>query len=175
MCLRQGFSVSHAMDCPRGGFPSKRHNLIRDITANLMTEVCEGVAIEPPLQSLSGERFSYTSAITEDNARSDICAQGFWGNNSQRAFFDVRICNQTAQSYRNSFLEDWDYFTEQSRTELGPKIRNGRNRTETINIGIGGGYHARRFNTACASTQLQRTVTRVQRSGTEINVGTGGG
>ena len=53
----QGFSVSHAMDCPRGGFPSKRHNLIRDITANLMTEVCERVAIEPPLPPLSGERF----------------------------------------------------------------------------------------------------------------------
>ena len=101
----QGFSVSHAMDCPRGGFPSKRHNLIRDITANLMTEVCEGVAIEPPLPPLSGERFSYASAITEDNARSDICAQGFWGNDSQRAFFDVRICNPTAQSYRKSSLE----------------------------------------------------------------------
>ena len=82
----QGFSVSHAMDCPRGGFPSKRHNFIRDITANLMTEVCEGVAIEPPLQPLSGEGFSYASAIIEDNARSDICAQGFWGNDSQRAF-----------------------------------------------------------------------------------------
>ena len=93
------------MDCPRGGFPSKCHNLIRDITANLMTEVCEGVATEPPLQPLSGERFSYASAITEVNARSDICAQGFWGNDSQRAFFDVRICNPTAQSYRKSSLE----------------------------------------------------------------------
>ena len=93
------------MDCPRGGFPSKRHNLIRDITANLMTEACEGVAIEPPLQPLSGKRFSCTSAITEDNARSDICAQGFRGNDSQRAFFDVRICNPTAQSYHNSSLE----------------------------------------------------------------------
>ena len=72
---------------------------------HLMTEVCEGVAIEPPLQPLNGERFSYTSAIIEDNARSDICAQGFWGNNSQRAFFDVRICNPTAQSYHNSSLE----------------------------------------------------------------------
>lgn len=101
----QGFSVSHAMDCPKGGFPSKRHNLIRDITADWMTEVCDGVAVEPPLQPLSGEQFSYASAITDDNARSDICAQGFWGNGSQRAFFDVRICNPTAQSYRNSSLE----------------------------------------------------------------------
>ena len=101
----QGFNVSHAMDCPKGGFPNKRHNLISDITANLMTEVCKGVAVEPPLQPLSGEQFSYASAITDDNARADICAQGFWGNSSQRAFFNVRICNPTAQSYRNSSLE----------------------------------------------------------------------
>ena len=70
-----------------------------------MTEVCEGVAIELPLQPLSSEMLSYTSAIIEDNARSDICAQSFWGNDSQRAFFDVMICNHTAQSYRNSSLE----------------------------------------------------------------------
>ena len=24
----QGFGISHAMDCPMGGFPSRRHNLI---------------------------------------------------------------------------------------------------------------------------------------------------
>ena len=93
------------MDCPKGGFPSKRHNFIHDITDNWMTEVCKGVAVEPPLQPLNGEQFSYASAITDDNARADICAQGFWGNSSQRAFFDVRICNPTAQSYRNSSLE----------------------------------------------------------------------
>ena len=93
------------MDCPKGGFPSKHHNLIRDITANLMTEVCNGVAVEPLLQPLSGEKFSYVSTITDNHARSDICAQGFWGNGSQKAFFDVRICNPTAQSYCSSSLE----------------------------------------------------------------------
>ena len=91
----QGFSVSHAMDCPKGGFPSKRHNLI---TANLMTEVCDGVAAEPLLQPLSGEQFSYTSAIADDSARSDIWVQGFWGSGSQRAFFDVSICNPTSHA-----------------------------------------------------------------------------
>ena len=54
---------------------------------------------------LSAEQFSYASAITDDNARADICAQGFWGNSSQMAFFDVRICNPTTQSFRNSSLE----------------------------------------------------------------------
>ena len=34
------FSIEHALSCPRGGFPSIRHNEIRDLTANLLTEVC---------------------------------------------------------------------------------------------------------------------------------------
>ena len=37
------------------GFPSIRHNEIRDLTANLLTEVCNDVCIEPDLQPLSGE------------------------------------------------------------------------------------------------------------------------
>ena len=43
----QGFSINHAMDCPTGGFPSGRHNDVRDLTATLLTEVCPDVAIEP--------------------------------------------------------------------------------------------------------------------------------
>ncbi len=35
------------------GFPSIRHNEIRDITANLLTEVCHDVSVEPGLQPLT--------------------------------------------------------------------------------------------------------------------------
>ena len=35
-----------------------RHNDLRDITAQLLSKVCNDVAIEPPLQSLSGEVIS---------------------------------------------------------------------------------------------------------------------
>ena len=41
------FSVEHALSCPRGGFPSIRHNEIRD---SLMSEVCHAVGTEPCLQ-----------------------------------------------------------------------------------------------------------------------------
>ena len=44
------FSVEHALNCPRGGFPSVRHNEVRDITADLLTEVYHGVGTEPHLQ-----------------------------------------------------------------------------------------------------------------------------
>ena len=33
----------HALGCPCGGFPSTRHNELRDITAGLLTEVCHSV------------------------------------------------------------------------------------------------------------------------------------
>ncbi len=33
------FSTNHAMICPAGGFPTVRHNELRDITASLLSEV----------------------------------------------------------------------------------------------------------------------------------------
>ena len=53
------FTVEHALRCPCGGFPSIRHNELRDITAELLTEVCRCVGVEPTLQPLTGEQLSY--------------------------------------------------------------------------------------------------------------------
>ena len=50
------FSVEHALSCTHGCFPSIRHNELRDITAELMTEVCHNVGIEPTLQPITHER-----------------------------------------------------------------------------------------------------------------------
>ena len=41
------FSVDHAFSCPKGALLSIRHNQDRDITAQLLTEVCPNVGIEP--------------------------------------------------------------------------------------------------------------------------------
>ena len=60
-----------------GGFLSLRHN-IRDITACLLNEECHNVALEPSLMPLSRERLRCKTANTEDGARLDIRAQGFW-------------------------------------------------------------------------------------------------
>ena len=92
------FSVDHAMICHMGGFPTIRHNEIRDITASLLTEVCHNVTTEPPLQPLNGET---RSANTDDGARLDIHARGFW-NASQDAFFDVRVFYPNASSNRST-------------------------------------------------------------------------
>ena len=85
------------MICHMGGFPTIWHNEIRDITPTLLTEVCNNFAAEPLLQPLTGEILTARSANTDDNAQLDIRAKGFW-NNSQDAFFDVRVFYPNALS-----------------------------------------------------------------------------
>lgn len=94
------FTVQHALSCPRGGFPTLRHNEVRDFTALLMSEVCHDVSIEPHLQPLSGEALDGASSITTDGARLDVAANGFWGGRHERAYFDIRVFNPFAQSNR---------------------------------------------------------------------------
>ena len=98
----EGFSVNHAMNCPTGGYPTLRHNELRDFTADALSEVCSGVCVEPSLQTLSGETLTYSTAIAEDGARLDVSADGFWGGQHQRTFFDVKVFNPTASSYRTT-------------------------------------------------------------------------
>ena len=80
-----------------------RHNEIRDLTAKMLSEVCHSVATEPPLQPLSGESFSYRSAIVGAEARLDIKARGFL-NLAQDAYFDVRVFHPNAPCYRSRDL-----------------------------------------------------------------------
>ena len=55
--------------CPSGGFPIIRHNEFKDLTADLMSEVCHDVQTEPDLQLITGEIFSKASVNKEDGAR----------------------------------------------------------------------------------------------------------
>ena len=98
------FTVEHAFTCPHGGYPSLRHNEIRDTTAQLMSEVCPNVATEPTLQPVTNERFFHRSANTENGARLDVRAQGFWGIYHQQAYFDVRVFNPLAASNRQTSI-----------------------------------------------------------------------
>ena len=97
----KSFTVEHALSCPFGGFPTIRHNEVRDITAHLMSDVCHNVGLEPSLQPITGERLHLSTANTEDGARVDIKAQGFWENDRQCAFFDIRVFNPLAHTYRS--------------------------------------------------------------------------
>ena len=139
LCLRYGWtplhlpshcvcgsnmSIEHALNCKCGGFPSLRHNELRDITADLLTEICPDVQVEPALQALSGERFSYQSAITDDNARADIAVSSFWLSR-QRSFLDVRVFNPFSHTYNNSSIKACHRRNEKDkRRQYGERICN---------------------------------------------------
>ena len=98
-------SVEHALTCSVGGYPTLRHNEVRDFTASLLSNVCHNVTVEPHLQPVEGEVFLHKTAITDDNARLDIAANGFWGHKFEKAFFDVRVFNPCAQSNSNAPIQ----------------------------------------------------------------------
>ena len=80
--------------------PPSDITIIRDLTADLLTEVCSDVCFEPDLQPAGGEELSGSSSNTQDGVRLDIAANGFWGGRFECTFFDVRIFNPHAPSNR---------------------------------------------------------------------------
>ena len=82
--------IQQAVSCKKGGFITIRHNDFCDLTANLLTEVCKDVDIEPQLLPVTGETFENRTANTSNEARVDIKSRGFWVT-GQQAFFDVRV------------------------------------------------------------------------------------
>ena len=99
------FSVEHALSCAKGGFPSIRHNEIRDLTATLLTEVCNDVCIEPELQPVTDEELTGSTANSRTGARLDIAANGVWGGTFERTYFDVSVFNPHAPSNRQTNLQ----------------------------------------------------------------------
>ena len=93
------FSVDHSLNCLKEGFPTLRHNEVRDPTESLLSEVCHDVRVEPHLQPLTGETMRHRIANTDAEARSDISTCGFCGSRFEKVFMDVCIFN--AESYRN--------------------------------------------------------------------------
>jgi hypothetical protein len=110
------FTINHAMICHTGGFPKIRRHEIHNITASLLTEVCHNVVTEPPLQPLSGEALTHRIAKSEDGARLDIRARGFW-NRALDAFIDVKIFHPNASSYLSMSLQAAFRHHEQSQEE----------------------------------------------------------
>ncbi len=71
-------------------FSTIRHNEIRDLTADLLTEVCNDVRIEPDLQPITEETLRY---VTANTARLDISANG---GRLEKTYFDFRVFNPHA-------------------------------------------------------------------------------
>ena len=118
------FDATHAMICPRGGFPTIRHNEVRDIVADLLTEVCSDVAVEPVLAPITGEVFLSASTNTANDARADVRARGFW-TRAQNAFFDVRVFHPDAASYKSKPVSDLlKQHERRKKSEYAERINN---------------------------------------------------
>ena len=121
------FSVPHALSCSLGGFPTLRHNEIRDLTARALKQVAHQVqaAVEPHLQPLTGEQLRYRSANTDDQARLDVAASGIWGGRFERTFVDVRVFNPHASSNRsNSIAACYVKHEREKKRAYEQRVRN---------------------------------------------------
>ena len=117
------FNIDHAMTCKTGGFISIRHDEVRDLTAQMVREVCHDVRVEPVLIPVNGRILDLRSANTADDARVDVSARGFW-RQGQRAYLDVRIFNPMAQSHRRKDLPTVHKENEQEKKrEYDERIR----------------------------------------------------
>jgi hypothetical protein len=92
------FTLDHSQVCHLGGFINMRHDELRDLLASEMRHIHRDVETEPRLAPLTGEILQPTSAISTDDARSDIRVRGFW-KKQQNAFFDIRVFYPHASSY----------------------------------------------------------------------------
>ena len=99
----KNFNITHAMNCALGGFIIARHDNVRNFEGNLLKQICNDVQLEPPLQSTTGYSFR-PSVNTQDDARLDVRAKGFW-RRGQNAYFDVRITNPDTASQRGKSID----------------------------------------------------------------------
>ena len=119
------------MVCPFGGFPTIRHNEVRDLTASLLTKVSHNVAIEPSLQPVTTETFSLASANTTNDARLDITTRGFWSR-GQDANFDVRVFYPNSSSYRSLNLKSvYKHHKGAKKCKCGHQVRDIEHRVFT--------------------------------------------
>ena len=70
----QSFNMTHALNCKTGGFITFRHNRVRDFETQLLTEICNDVEIEPPLQPFERE---IINGLTGVNAKPHVRGRGF--------------------------------------------------------------------------------------------------
>ena len=107
-----GMSVKHALTCTKGGFPIIRHDEIRDLTANLLTEVCNDICTESELQPAWPQQLMGATANTQDGASLEslpmvcvcVCVWGGGGGRGGESYFNVRVFNPHAPSNKNMSL-----------------------------------------------------------------------
>ena len=116
------FNVDHSQICHLGGFVNMRHDEMKFLLATEVKKVLKDVEMEPSLSPLTGENLQPRSAISSDDARSDIRAKSFWCR-QQNAFFDIRVFYPHARSYLHRSLPTlFETFEKDKKREYGDRI-----------------------------------------------------
>lgn len=90
--------------------------------ADLLTEVCHDVSVEPTLQSRSGEYLPLPSTSTEQDARLDVAASGFFGGRWEKAFFDVGVFSPLTNSNQGPLLQVYRKEEADKQRKCGRRI-----------------------------------------------------
>ena len=98
----------------KGGFVSIRHNDLRNLTANMLSEVCKDIKVEPKLTPLTGEELDSRTANMTNEATLGIRARGVW-ERGQQAFLDLRVFDPSACRYLNKSLQLCHVMNEQEK------------------------------------------------------------
>ena len=93
-------SVNHTLICRKGGFVFMRHNALRDLNAELQSEVCKDVVVEPKLLPVRTEEITGAKG---DRACPDISSRGLWSP-FERTFYDVRVMHPNCPSYMSTSM-----------------------------------------------------------------------
>ncbi len=120
LCLRYGWnipntpsfcqcgkenSIDHTLSCKKGGYVIMRHNNVRDLEAELMSEVCYNVQTEPELLPIDESHYLNRSTTeTGERSRPDVCGVGVHGTH-EKTFVDIVITHPNCPSNINKTTE----------------------------------------------------------------------
>ena len=117
------FDVSHEMDCHTGGFPTRRHDEIREITA------CRGEVrgldlpqchrrTNPAAPWVVNHSLMQVQTLRMDPNLIYVRTASGGLKRYQSAYFDARVCDPNARSYQNSNLKAMYQKHEQSKRQM---------------------------------------------------------
>jgi hypothetical protein len=113
------------LDCKLGGFVRNRHDQIAKLFGEFLKEAgCYDVhSGEIPLLPVQDELNGDKGANKSEGARLDVTARNFWPG--QRAFFDVRVFDPFAPSYRSKSVEAAKKIHKNAKKrEYGKRVRD---------------------------------------------------
>lgn len=148
-------TLDHSQICHVGGFINMRHDEMRDLLATEMRQTLRDVEVEPNLAPLSTENLQPRCAVSNDEARSDIRARGFWSK-LQNAYFDIRVFYPHASSYLSRDVHQlYRTFEKEKKRAYGDRILNVERGTFTPLIFSSNGGWGREASCALKNLALR--------------------